>query len=422
MKILIVGSGGREHAITWKILQSKFVSKVFVAPGNCGTGQIATNVPIKETEIDKIVDFALQNEIALVVVGPEVPLSLGLSDALTEKKIACFGPSKACAMLESSKSFAKEIMLAAQVPTAFAQVYDNIADALEYVLEKQAPLVVKADGLAAGKGVIVAQTQHDAVDALEQMFDGAFGEAGAKVVIEEFLEGEEVSLLCFCDGENALPLPSAQDHKTINEGDVGLNTGGMGAYSPAPILPDDKLEEVTDIVVRPILKEMKKRGTPFVGILYAGLMMTKDGPKVIEYNVRFGDPECQPLLMRLESDLVQILLLCAQQRLNNTSLLIDPRSALGVVIAAKGYPEEYPKGMEIQGIENAEANIDTKVFQAGTKDEEGKILANGGRVLCVTSMGNTLKDAQTKAYEAVDKIVMENAYYRRDIGNKGLKS
>ncbi len=421
MNILIVGSGGREHALAWKVSQSSHAEKIFVAPGNGGTAQIAENVSIKETEIEKLIQFAKDNAIGLVIVGPEVPLSLGLVDAMDAENIPCFGPKKACARLEASKSFAKEVMQAAQVPTAYAKVLNNIGDAFEYIMQKKAPLVIKADGLAAGKGVIVAYDQNEVVNAIESMFDGAFGDAGTTVVIEDFLVGEEVSLLCFCDGETAVPLPSAQDHKTIGEGDLGLNTGGMGAYSPAPVLPDSKLEEVTDIVVRPILKEMAKRGTPFKGILYAGLMMTEEGPKVIEYNVRFGDPECQPLLMRLDVDIVELLMLCVQEKLSEAKLSIIKESALGVVISAAGYPEDYPKGMEINGIEEAEKIENTKVFQAGTKEENGKLLSNGGRVLCVTSVGNDLKEAQEKAYQAVQKISMDKSYYRRDIGAKGIK-
>ncbi len=420
MKILLVGSGGREHALAWKLLQSNQCTELFVAPGNGGTAKIAKNIAIKETEIEQLVEFAVKEDIALVVVGPEVPLSLGLADALAEKNIPCFGPKKACAKLEASKSFAKEVMRAAQVPTALAETFDNLADALEYLAQKPIPIVIKADGLAAGKGVVVAFSKEEAVAALENMFDGAFGSAGAKVVIEDYLVGEEVSLLAFCDGKTALALPSAQDHKTINEGDVGLNTGGMGAYSPAPVLPDEELEAVRKIVVDPILDEMNKRGTPFVGILYAGLMMTKEGPKVIEYNVRFGDPECQPLLMRLESDLVEILLLCTKGELEGTKLKLSEKSALGVVISAKGYPEDYPKGMEIKGIDKAENNSDVKVFQAGTKIENNALLSNGGRVLCVTALGENLQKAQNKTYEAVLKIDMKNSYFRRDIGAKGL--
>ncbi len=421
MNILIVGSGGREHALAWKIAQSSFADDIFVAPGNGGTATIAQNIDIKETEIEKLISFAKSHFVDLVIVGPEVPLSLGIVDEMTKENIACFGPSKACAKLEASKSFAKEVMKAANVPTASAEVFHDLGAALEYVFKKGAPLVVKADGLAAGKGVFVSHTQNDVVTALEQIYDGKIGDVGSSVVIEDLLIGEEASLLCFCDGEFALPLPSAQDHKTINEGDTGLNTGGMGAYSPAPVLPDDKLQEVTDIVVRPILKEMQKRGTPFKGILYAGLMMTTEGPKVIEYNVRFGDPECQALMMRLECDLVEILMSCVKGTLSESKLTISPKSALGVVIAAKGYPQSYPKGMEIKNIDTAN-NEHTVVFHAGTKKEEEKILSNGGRVLCVTALADTLKEAKDEAYKAVEKIEMSEAYYRRDIGDKGLKS
>ncbi len=419
MNILIVGSGGREHALAWKIKQSSFADEIFVAPGNGGTAGIAKNIAIKETQIEELIKFSKENFVDLVVVGPEVPLSLGIVDEMTKAGIACFGPSKACATLESSKSFAKEVMKAANVPTAAAEVFHSLEHALEYVFKKGAPLVVKADGLAAGKGVFVAHTQNDIVTALESIYDGKIGDVGSSVVIEELLVGEEVSLLCFCDGEHALPLPSAQDHKTINEGDTGLNTGGMGAYSPAPALPDDRLQEVTDIVVRPILKEMQKRGTPFKGILYAGLMMTEQGPKVIEYNVRFGDPECQALLMRLDCDLVEILLSCVKGNLDQTKLTICDKSALGVVISAKGYPQSYPKGMEIQNITEAESE-NTVVFHAGTKKEEDKILSNGGRVLCVTALADTLALAKEEAYKAVEKISMQDSYYRRDIGDKGL--
>lgn len=420
MKILIIGSGGREHTLAWKVLQSPLTKELFVAPGNGGTAGIAVNIPIKETEIEKLVAFAQEKEIDFVIVGPEVPLSMGIVDSMTEKNIACFGPTKAAAYLEASKSFAKEVMLAAKVPTAYAQVFHTLADTLAYVSERGAPLVVKADGLAAGKGVVVGLDQDTIVNALEEFY-GQKNDGDFTVVIEDLLIGEEASLLCFCDGETALPLPSAQDHKTIDEGDVGLNTGGMGAYSPAPVLPDDKLEEVTDMVVRPILKEMAKRGTPFKGILYAGLMMTKEGPQVIEYNVRFGDPECQSLLMRLESDLVEILLLSAKGELKDTTLKISKKSALNVVLAAKGYPKDYPKGMEINGIEKAEEIENVKVFHAGTTEKLGKIYSSGGRVLCTSALADSLKQAQENAYKALAKIEMEDSYFRRDIGAKGLK-
>ncbi len=421
MDILIIGSGGREHALTWKVAQSPFADVIFVAPGNAATAKVATNVPIETNEVDKILAFAKENSIDLVIVGPEIPLSLGIVDKMTVAGIRCFGPTQAAARLETSKAFAKEVMIAAKVPTAMGMAYNDIGDALEFVLATGAPLVVKADGLAGGKGVVVGKTQDQIVNALELCFDGAYGEAGNSVVIEEFLEGEEVSLLCLCDGEIAIPFPSAQDHKQIGENDTGANTGGMGAYSPAPILPDHKLEELTDITVRPILKEMAKRGTPFKGILYAGLMMTDDGVKVIEYNVRFGDPECQVLLPRLENDLVELLLLAIQGRLVGAQLNITEEHALSVVVSAQGYPKEYPKGMEIKGIEAANHIDNIEVFHAGTEEKDGKILSTGGRILCVTGVGINLKEAQERAYKGISKIEIANSYYRKDIGAKGLK-
>ena len=307
------------------------------------------------------------------------------------------------------------------MPTAACGVFTELEAARAFVEERGAPIVIKADGLAAGKGVIVAQTKEEALDALDRIMGGVFGEAGSRVVIEEFLVGEEVSLLAFCDGTTALPLPSAQDHKAVFDGDTGPNTGGMGAYSPAPILPDADLEKMADIAIRPILKEMARQGHPFTGILYAGLMMTEDGPKVLEYNVRFGDPECQPLLMRLESDLLDVMGACIDGRLADVKLALRPESALGVVIAAEGYPGGYPKGMEIKGIDVVDALPDTKVFQAGTKREGSRTLSSGGRVLCVTALGKGLAEAQKRAYEAVAKIDMEKSQHRSDIGAKGLR-
>ncbi len=419
MKILIVGSGGREHALAWKIAQSKNVKEIFVAPGNGGTSQIAKNIPIKESESDKLLSFAKENAIDLVVVGPEAPLSNGLVDMLEKAHIPAFGPSKACAKLEYSKAFAKEIMQIANVPTAQSETFTDLQSAIEYADKKGAPLVVKADGLAAGKGVIICHTHDEITDALKAMFSGAFGDAGKKVVLEDYLLGEEASLFCLCDGTHAIPFPSAQDHKTIGEGDVGLNTGGMGAYSPAPVLPDSELERITDIVARPILKEMAERGTPFKGLLYAGLMIDHNRVNVIEYNVRFGDPECQPLLMRLESDLVELLMASAKGQLADKKLLFSPKTALGVVIASKGYPEDYPKGMKITGIDKAESE-DVKVFHAGTKEENKEIISSGGRVMCVTALNDDLASAQEKAYNALQNIQMENSYYRKDIGFKGI--
>ena len=422
MRILIIGSGGREHALTWKLSQRPDVTEIFVAPGNGGTAGIATNVAIKDSDIPALVAFAREKAVDLVVPGPELPLTLGVVDAMNEAGIPCFGPVAACARLEGSKAFAKEVMHAAGVPTAAAGVFTSRADADAFVAAHGAPLVIKADGLAAGKGVIVAMTDEEVKAALDLMFDNrAFGDAGSTVLIEEFLKGEEVSLLCFCDGKTALPLPSAQDHKAVFDGDKGPNTGGMGAYSPAPVLPDDRLDAMADIVTRPILAEMARRGTPFTGILYAGLMMTADGPKVLEYNVRFGDPECQPLLMRLKNDLANVMTACIEGRLDAMKLDIENRSALGVVLTSAGYPGSYPKGMPISGIDEAEAMDDVKVFQAGTRREGERILANGGRVLCVTALGRDLRDAQKRAYEGLDHLTMEHSQFRSDIGPKGLQ-
>ena len=398
------------------------MTEVFVAPGNGGTAGMAVNVPIKDSDIPALVAFAREKAVDLVVPGPELPLTLGVVDAMKEAGIPCFGPVAACARLEGSKSFAKEVMHAANVPTAAAGVFTSRAEADAFAASHGAPLVIKADGLAAGKGVIVAMTDEEVRAALDLMFENsAFGEAAGTVLIEEFLKGEEVSLLCFCDGKTALPLPSAQDHKAVFDGDKGPNTGGMGAYSPAPVLPDDRLDAMADIVARPILAEMARRGTPFTGILYAGLMMTEDGPRVLEYNVRFGDPECQPLLMRLKNDLADIMFACIEGRLDTVSLDIEKRSALGVVLTAAGYPGSYPKGMPISGIAEAESLENVQVFQAGTRAENGQILANGGRVLCVTALGNDLKEAQQRAYEGMSRLSMDDSQYRRDIGLKGLK-
>ena len=422
MRILVVGSGGREHALAWKLKQSPLTDELWVAPGNGGTASVAENVPIKDNDIEALTAFAREHKVDLVVPGPELPLTLGITDAMEAEGIACFGPSAACARLEGSKSFAKQIMDEAGVPTAAYGVFHEAEAARDFVCRHGAPLVIKADGLAAGKGVIIAHTEAEALEALDAMFkDRRFGEAGSTVVIEEFLVGEEVSLLCFCDGLTALPLPSAQDHKAAFDGDTGPNTGGMGAYSPAPVLPDADLEKLTELTVRPVLRAMAKRGTPYRGILYAGLMMCADGPKVLEYNVRFGDPECQPLLMRLESDLPALMLAGTRGGLGEMSLQLRPEAALGVVIAADGYPGEYARGMAITGISEAEARGGVQVFQAGTRQEGDTLLSSGGRVLCVTALGKDLADARARAYRAVDCVHMEGSRFRRDIGVKGLK-
>ena len=320
MRVLIIGSGGREHALSWKVARSGKAEKIYCAPGNGGTAQEGENIPLKDSDVAGLVSFAKGNVIDFVIPGPELPLTLGVVDAMTQAGIRCFGPSQWCAQLEGSKAFAKDIMQKAGVPTAACGVFTELEAAKSFVEEKGAPIVIKADGLAAGKGVVVAQTKEEALEALDQIMGGVFGAAGSRVVIEEFLVGEEVSLLAFCDGKTALPLPSAQDHKAVFDGDTGPNTGGMGAYSPAPIVPDAELEKMADIAIRPILAEMARQGHPFTGILYAGLMMTKDGPKVLEYNVRFGDPECEPLLMRLESDLLEIMDACIDGRLDEVKL------------------------------------------------------------------------------------------------------
>ena len=422
MRILVIGSGGREHALVWKLRQSPAVSDILVTPGN--GGMAAEGVRVAAVAVDDIpglVRLARDERIDLVVPGPELPLTLGVVDALREAGIASFGPDAYCARLEGSKAFAKEIMLQAGVPTAHSAVFTDYAAAREHILTVGAPLVVKADGLAAGKGVVVAQTEEEALEALDAiMRDQVYGAAGSTVVLEEFLEGEEASFLCFCDGERAVPLPSAQDHKAAFDGDTGPNTGGMGAYSPAPILPDDARERMADVVIRPLLRVLAAAGHPFKGVLYAGLMLTADGPKVLEYNTRFGDPECQPLLMRLTADLADIMLACVEGRLSPEQVTCTAQTALGVVLAAQGYPGDYPKGMEIRGISNADAMPGVKVFHSGTRLDNGRILSSGGRVLCVTALGDHLEDAQRKAYAALARIHMDKNQFRTDIGFKGI--
>lgn len=422
MRVLVIGSGGREHALVWKLKQSPLVDEVYAAPGNGGTAREgAVNIDIRADDIAGLVTFARREEIGLVVPGPELALTLGITDAMKEAGIPCFGPDGYCARLEGSKAFAKDIMQRAGVPTAACAVFEDLDAARAHVQNVGAPLVVKADGLAAGKGVVVAQTTEEALAALDDIMGRkAFGAAGSRVVIEECLIGEEASFLCLCDGLRAVPLPSAQDHKAVYDGDKGPNTGGMGAYSPAPILPDADAERMADLVARPILRELAKDGHPFVGVLYAGLMMTADGPKVLEYNTRFGDPECQPLLMRLDGDLVDIMQAALAGDLSAVPVRQKPESALGVVVCAKGYPQSYPKGMPIEGLDEAEAD-GAKVFHSGTVIENGVCKANGGRVLCVTALGKTLAEAQSKAYKAVDKIRMPDSFHRSDIGDKGIR-
>ncbi len=422
MRILVIGSGGREHALVWKLRQSPKVTQIYVAPGNGGTAAegVAT-VPLAVDDIPALVRFAREQRIDLAVPGPELPLTLGITDAMQEAGIPCFGPDRYCAQLEGSKAFAKDAMRKAGIPTARSATFTDYDAARENILAVGAPIVIKADGLAAGKGVVVARSAQEALDALDEIMKSrVHGAAGDTVVVEECLEGEEASFLCFCDGTTAVPLPSAQDHKAAYDGDQGPNTGGMGAYSPAPILPDDEADRMADLVIRPLLRVLAEEGHPFKGVLYAGLMMTAEGPKVLEYNVRFGDPECQPLLMRLTSDLSEAMLACVDGTLAETPLTYTSQTALGVVVAAEGYPGVYAKGMEITGISDADALPGVKVFHSGTRAEGGKLLSSGGRVLCVTALGDDLSDAQQNAYAAVAKICMPHSRFRHDIGRKGI--
>ncbi len=424
MRILVIGSGGREHALVWKLSQSASVSDIFVAPGNGGTFfKNVTNHPVSADDIPGLVRLARELSVDLVVPGPELPLTLGIVDAMQTAGIACFGPDKYCAQLEGSKAFAKAMMARAGVPTARGAHFSNHAAACTYVRDHGAPLVIKADGLAAGKGVVVAQTDAEALSALDAiMRDKVYGEAGSTVVVEEVLEGEEISFLCFCDGKRAVALPSAQDHKPIFDGDCGPNTGGMGAYTPAPLLPEERHDEIMKLVIDPILDVFTSMGHPFKGMLYAGLMMTSDGPKVLEYNTRFGDPECQPLLMRLETPLERIMEACIHGTLDSVPFVYTKESALGVVLAAEGYPADPEKGMKITGIEEADAMAGVKVFHSGTeRREDGSVVAKGGRVLCVTALGVDLEAAQKQAYAALEKIHMDRGQYRKDIGDKGVK-
>ncbi len=422
MRILIIGSGGREHALAWKLSQSPAVSQIYVTPGNGGTSAWI-NAGIDAADIDGLMKYIREKRIDFVVPGGETSLVHGIADACRGVGVPCFGPDSYAAQLEGSKIFAKEVMIEAGVPTARYQVFTEFSQAAKSVKKAGVPVVIKADGLAAGKGVVVAANSAEAVEALDSMMcKKSLGGAAARVLVEETLQGEEVSLLAFCDGEKAVPLSSAQDHKRAFDGDTGPNTGGMGAYSPAPLLPDDKAAEVCEQVITPVLRVMQKRGHPFKGILYAGLMYTPNGPMVLEYNVRFGDPECQPLLMRLESDLLKIMQACVAGDLGSVDITFSPKHALCVVVAASGYPGAYSKGNPIYGIAEAEAasNGNVMVFHAGTRNDNGQTVSNGGRVLGVTGLGADLAEAQKNAYAAADAIKMPNSFFRRDIGAKGL--
>ena len=423
MKILIVGSGGREHALAWKVRQSPKATQVFVAPGNAGTALEPgiKNVDLAVDDIAGLLAFAQSKRVDLTIVGPEVPLVKGLVDAFSEAGLACFGPKAAQAQLEGSKAFCKDFMARHKIPTADYQTFTDVSAAIEYIRAKGAPIVVKADGLAAGKGVIVAQTEAEAVAAVEDMLSGnSFGEAGHRVVVEEFLEGEEASFIVMADGLHALAMATSQDHKARDNGDQGPNTGGMGAYSPAPVVTQAIHDKVMAEVILPTLKGMSDDGLPYTGFLYAGLMIAKDGTvKVLEYNCRFGDPETQPIMMRLKSDLIDLCFAALGQRLDQVTTRWDPRPALGVVLAAGGYPDEYAKGHVISGLpENAD--LEAKVFHAGTTEANGQVVTAGGRVLCACALGDDIEDAQVKAYQLANQIAWQDIYYRTDIGFKAI--
>lgn len=422
MNILLIGSGGREHALAWAISASPLCDRLYVAPGNPGTAQCGENVVIDVADHKAVADFCRLQGIGLVVVGPEGPLVAGLADDLATAGIKVFGPSKAAARLEGSKGFTKELCAEFDIPTAAFARFDEPQAAKAYVSERGAPIVIKADGLAAGKGVVMAETVEQAHEAIEMMFGGGLGEAGAEVVIEEWMIGEEASFFALCDGRTALPLASAQDHKRVGDGDTGPNTGGMGAYSPAPVMSAEITERVMAEIIRPTLAGMEKRGTPFKGVLFAGLMITAQGPKLIEYNVRFGDPECEVLMPRLRSDIVPALLAACDGVLDKVDLRWSDQAALTVVLAAKGYPGKPETGTVIEGVDTAEAMDGVLVFHAGTKaDGAGKLLGNGGRVLNVVATGKSVGEAQEKAYRAVDAIDWPGGFCRRDIGWQAVK-
>ena len=424
MKILIVGSGGREHALAWKARQSNKVVKVFVAPGNAGTAleQDIENVAINVDDIPALIAFAKENHIALTIIGPEVPLVAGIVDAFTAAGLKCFGPTANAAQLEGSKTYCKDFMDRHKIPTAEYQSFTETTAAIDYIKNQGAPIVVKADGLAAGKGVIVAQTEQEAIAAVEDMLSGnGFGEAGHRVVIEEFLDGEEASFIVIAAGDIALPMATSQDHKARDNGDKGPNTGGMGAYSPAPVVTPEIHQKVMDEIINPTLKGMQEDGFPYTGFLYAGLMISKDGSiKVLEYNCRFGDPETQPIMMRMKSDLVELCLAALDNTLYKMSSDWDSRSALGVVLASGGYPDNYAKGDIISGLPDKEQS-NSKVFHAGTSVTDGNIVTSGGRVLCACALGNTLKEAQQQAYLITEQIHWKQVFYRTDIGFKAIK-
>jgi phosphoribosylamine--glycine ligase len=422
MKVLLVGGGGREHALAWAISKSPKLTKLYAAPGNAGIANCAECIDVSAEDVPAICKVVKEHGIEFVVVGPEAPLVDGLADRVEAMGIPVFGPSMAAAELEGSKGMMKDLLAKYDIPTADYQRFDEPDAAKEYIRIKNHPVVVKADGLAAGKGVILSHTLNEAYAAVDQiMIEEAFGNAGQEIVIEEFLIGEEASFFALCDGIRAIPMAGAQDHKQVHDGDHGPNTGGMGAYTPAPVLDDAMQKRIMDEVINPTVEAMAKEGKPYKGVLFAGLMIGEEGPKVIEFNCRFGDPECQPIMARLKSDALEMLLASAQGNLDKLKLKWDPRAAMTVVLAAEGYPGRYAKGTPINGVEDADAIEDVMVFHAGTVlDDDGQLVSNGGRVLGVTALGDTVEDAQKLAYKAVDTIDWPKGFCRRDIGWRAI--
>ncbi|HEV8077849.1 MAG TPA: phosphoribosylamine--glycine ligase [Marinobacter sp.] len=423
MNILIIGNGGREHALAWKAAQSELADTVFVAPGNAGTATEAgvENVAIDVMDLNGLADFAASNNVGLTIVGPEAPLVAGIVDLFEERGLRVFGPSAGAAQLEGSKAFTKDFLARTKIPTGAYGNFTDVDQALAYVRQQGAPIVVKADGLAAGKGVIVAMTLAEAEDAIRDMLAGnAFGDAGSRVVVEEFLEGEEASFIVMVDGDNVLAMATSQDHKRVGDGDTGPNTGGMGAYSPAPVVTPDVHQRIMDEVIYPTVRGMKAEGHPYKGFLYAGLMIDSVGaPRVIEFNCRFGDPETQPIMLRMQSDLVALCQAAIDGKLDQCSSDWDPRAAVGVVLAAGGYPGSYHKGDVISGLPEAETEGE-KAFHAGTKLDGNQVVTNGGRVLCATALGNTVTEAQQRAYDLAEKIHWNRAFYRKDIAYRAI--
>ncbi|MEA3428242.1 MAG: phosphoribosylamine--glycine ligase [Thermodesulfobacteriota bacterium] len=420
-KILVVGSGGREHALVWKLSASQHISKIYCASGNAGIAHLTECISINPDDIIGLAKFAEKESIDLTIVGPEIPLTMGIVDSFRQRGLPIFGPDSQAAELEGSKVFAKEFMKKHNIPTADYQIFFSPDKAKKYVLDHGAPLTIKADGLAAGKGVFLAMTEKSALDAIETiMVKKAFGNAGKRIVIEEFLQGEEASFIVFTDGKTILPMPFSQDHKAVYEGDKGPNTGGMGAYSPAPVATPAVGEKVMERIMMPAIKGMAAEGRTYKGILYAGLMIVDGEPRLLEFNVRFGDPETQPLLMRMKSDMLPVLESVIEDNLQEVKIEWDPRPAVCVVMASSGYPGSYEKGKVISGLKEVEQMEDTQVFHAGTAFKNGQVVTNGGRVLGVTALGKTIQKAINQTYEAVSKINWEGVYYRRDIGNKAL--